>query len=99
MQQRQVEKVTNNINYLQAQIEQTSIAEMQEVFYNIIEEQTKNKMLAEASPDYVFCDGKPKYGARRKITTSAGLNLYFRYSAGRDIVWAVSVSDALCPKV
>ena len=27
---------------------------MKEVFYTIIEEQTKNKMLAEASPDYVF---------------------------------------------
>ena len=54
MQQRQVDKVTRNINYLQEQIEKTSIAEMQEVFYTIIEEQTKNKMLAEASPDYVF---------------------------------------------
>ncbi len=54
MQQRQVEKVTDNINYLQVQIEKTSIAEMREIFYNIIEEQTKNKMVAEASPDYAF---------------------------------------------
>ena len=54
MQERQVKRVTNNINYLQAQIEQTSMAEMREVFYKIIEEQTKNKMLAEASPDYTF---------------------------------------------
>lgn len=59
MQQRQMERVTNNINYLQAQIEKTSIAEMREVFYNIIEEQTKNKMLAEASPDYVFVTVSP----------------------------------------
>jgi len=54
MQQRQVNKVTRNIAYLQEQIGKTSIAEMQEVFYSIIEEQTKSKMLAEASPDYVF---------------------------------------------
>lgn len=54
MQQRQIVKVANNINYLQAQIEKTSIAEMRDVFYSIIEEQLKNKMLAEASPDYVF---------------------------------------------
>ena len=54
MQQRQVEKVTSNINYLQAQIEKTAITEMQEVFYTIIEEQIKSKMLAEASPDYAF---------------------------------------------
>ena len=54
MQQRQVTKVSRNIEYLQAQIGKTSIAEMHEVFYSIIEEQTKNKMLAEASPDYAF---------------------------------------------
>jgi LPS O-antigen subunit length determinant protein (WzzB/FepE family) len=54
MQQRQVTEVSRNIEYLQEQIGKTSIAEMQEVFYSIIEEQTKNKMLAEASPDYAF---------------------------------------------
>ena len=59
MQQRQMEKVTNNINYLQAQIENTSIAEMREVFYTIIAQQTKNKMLAEASPEYAFVAVSP----------------------------------------
>ncbi len=59
MQQRQMEKVTNNINYLQAQIENTSIAEMRELFYTIIAEQTKNKMLAEASPEYAFVAVSP----------------------------------------
>ena len=59
MQQRQMEKVTNNINYLQAQIENTSIAEMREVFYTIIAEQTKNKMVAEASPEYAFVAVNP----------------------------------------
>ena len=59
MQQRQMEKVTNNINYLQAQIENTSIAEMREVFYTIIAEQTKNKMVAEASPEYAFVAVSP----------------------------------------
>jgi LPS O-antigen subunit length determinant protein (WzzB/FepE family) len=54
MQQRKVDKVTRNMAYLQEQIEKTSIAEMREVFYAIIEEQTKSKMLAEASPDYAF---------------------------------------------
>jgi uncharacterized protein involved in exopolysaccharide biosynthesis len=59
MQQRQVERATNNINYLQAEIGKTSIAEMREVFYNIIEEQTKSKMLAEASPEYAFVTVSP----------------------------------------
>jgi len=54
MQNRQMVKVTTNIEYLEEQIRKTSIAEMREVFYTIIEEQTKNKMLAEASPEYAF---------------------------------------------
>ena len=66
MQQRQIEKVTNNINYLQVQIEKTSVAEMREVFYSIIEEQTKNKMLAEASPDYAFVVVSPSMVPEQK---------------------------------
>ena len=54
MQERQMIKVTRNIEYLEAQIEKTAITEMQEVFYTIIEEQIKSKMLAEASPNYAF---------------------------------------------
>lgn len=59
MQERQVAKVSRNISYLEAQIAKTSIAEMREVFYTIIEEQTKNKMVAEASPDYAFVTVSP----------------------------------------
>ena len=66
MQQRQVDKVTKNITYLKEQIEKTSIAEMQEVFYTIIEEQTKNKMLAEASPEYVFVAVSPSMVPEQK---------------------------------
>ena len=54
MQKREVAKVTRNIEYLQAQVKKTNIAEMQKVFYTIIEDQIKNKMLAEASPEYAF---------------------------------------------
>lgn len=59
MQARQVIKVSRNISYLEAQISKTSISDMREVFYTIIEEQTKNKMVAEASPDYVFVAVSP----------------------------------------
>jgi len=51
--------VNINIQYLEAQIEKTSIAEMREVFYTIIEEQIKSKMLAEASPEYAFVTVSP----------------------------------------
>jgi len=59
MQERQMEKVSRNIQYLENQIEKTEIAEMQEVFYTIIEEQLKSKMLVEASPNYVFTEVSP----------------------------------------
>jgi LPS O-antigen subunit length determinant protein (WzzB/FepE family) len=59
MQSRKLEKVNINIQYLEAQIEKTSIAEMREVFYIIIEEQIKSKMLAEASPEYAFVTVSP----------------------------------------
>ena len=66
MQSRQVAKVSNNIDYLKAQIDKTSIAEMREVFYTIIEEQTKKKMVAEASPDYAFVAVSPSMKPEEK---------------------------------
>lgn len=54
MQSRKLQQVDRNIQYLEAQIEKTAIADMRGVFYTIIEEQIKSKMLAEASPEYVF---------------------------------------------
>ena len=54
MQQRKLGKVNSNIEYLEAQIEKTSISHMETVFYTIIEEQIKNKMLVEATPEHTF---------------------------------------------
>ena len=73
MQARQVAKVSNNISYLEAQIAKTSIAEMREVFYTIIEEQTKNKMVAEASPDYAFVAVSPSMVPEEKSKPSRAL--------------------------
>ena len=66
MQQRQVDRVSRNIDYLQQQVGKTSISEMREVFYSIIEEQTKNKMIAEASPDYAFVAVGPSMVPKQK---------------------------------
>tara|TARA_E500000331_G_C17143406_1_gene663807 strand:+ start:125 stop:1045 length:921 start_codon:yes stop_codon:yes gene_type:complete len=73
MQQRQIDKVTRNISYLQDQIGKTSIAEMQEVFYNIIEEQIKTKMLAEANPDFAFVSVSPSMVPDQKIKPNRAL--------------------------
>jgi LPS O-antigen subunit length determinant protein (WzzB/FepE family) len=66
MQERQMIKVSRNIEYLEAQIEKIEIAGMQEVFYTIIEEQLKSKMLAEASPDYAFTAVSPSMVPQEK---------------------------------
>lgn len=54
MRTRKLTQVNRNIEYLTAQIDKTAITEMREVFYQLVEEQTKSKMLAEASPEYAF---------------------------------------------
>lgn len=59
MQQRKLQMVNSNIEYLEAQIAKSPLAEMREVFYTIIEEQIKGKMLAEASPEYAFVTVSP----------------------------------------
>ena len=73
MQQREMAKVTRNIEYLQIQIKKTSIAEMQEVFYAIIEEQIKSKMLAEASPEFAFDSVSPSMVPGVKSQPKRGL--------------------------
>ena len=54
LQQRKLKRIEKNIRYLEEQIATTSVAEMREIFFTLIEEQIKNKMLVEASPDYAF---------------------------------------------
>ncbi len=43
-----------SIEYLNNKIKETNITDMQSVFYQLIEEQTKTLMLAEVSEEYVF---------------------------------------------
>jgi uncharacterized protein involved in exopolysaccharide biosynthesis len=44
----------NSIDFLSKKLEQTQLADMQKVFYQLIEEQTKTIMLAEVSDEYVL---------------------------------------------
>lgn len=48
------EEAIKSINYLNQKIEETKVADMKVVFYQLIEEQTKTLMLAEVSNEYVF---------------------------------------------
>jgi len=54
IQKQDKEEAQKNINYLKEKIKETNLADMQSVFYQLIEEQTKTLMLAEVSDEYVF---------------------------------------------
>ncbi|TKB53937.1 Wzz/FepE/Etk N-terminal domain-containing protein [Ferrimonas aestuarii] len=51
---RDIEEINKNILYLTAQMKKTELSSMQQIFNNLIEEQVKRLMLAEAQDEYVF---------------------------------------------
>ena len=53
------EEASKSIEFLQKQIDQTSLAEMKNVFYQLVEEQTKNLMLTEVNDEYVLSTLSP----------------------------------------
>jgi uncharacterized protein involved in exopolysaccharide biosynthesis len=55
-----------NITYLKQQLEKTAVADMQSVFYQLIEQQTKTLMLSEVNPEYVFKTLDPAVVAEEK---------------------------------
>jgi len=56
----------NSINYLTKQLEKTQIANMETVFYQLIEEQTKNMMLTQVNKEYVLKTVDPAQVPDRK---------------------------------
>lgn len=54
MMERAVVEAQQSIDYLSAQLENTQVVALQEVFYSLIEDQTKTIMLANARPEYLF---------------------------------------------
>lgn len=54
MRERTIAETSKNLEYLNLQLEKTSVADMQSTFYKLIEEQTKSLMLAEVQEEFVF---------------------------------------------
>lgn len=54
LRQHDVSEAEKSILYLENQLETTSFAELQTIFYQLIEEQTTTIMLANARPEYLF---------------------------------------------
>ncbi|WP_104401002.1 Wzz/FepE/Etk N-terminal domain-containing protein [Vibrio penaeicida] len=54
MKEKSLNETKRNIGYLEQQLNKTNIADMQTVFFQLIEEQTKNLMLAEVEAEFAF---------------------------------------------
>ncbi len=67
MQDREIAKVSRNIDYLEFQLKKTESKEMQKVLYQLIGEQIKEKMVTEASPDYIFVPAGPSMLPQEKF--------------------------------
>lgn len=73
MKERDQAEAQHNIAYLKEQLAKTSIADMQSVFYKLIEEQTKTLMLTEVSQEYVFKTIDPAVVAEDKAKPKRAL--------------------------
>lgn len=54
MRERTIAETSQNLKYLNDQLQKTAVADMQSTFYKLIEEQTKSLMLAEVQEEFVF---------------------------------------------
>ncbi|MGJ8686233.1 MAG: GNVR domain-containing protein, partial [Spongiibacteraceae bacterium] len=73
MRERDIAEARGSIEYLQKQLQETSIAEMKQIFYELIEEQTKAMMLAEVQQEYVLKVIDPAVVPQRKVSPRRSL--------------------------
>ena len=78
---RAIDEATRNIAFLNAQIPQTSVVEVQHAIYNLIESETKTLMLANVRKEFAFTVIDPavpperKYRPKRSVYVAFGLFL------------------------
>jgi uncharacterized protein involved in exopolysaccharide biosynthesis len=65
---RAIKESKASIEYLNAQIAQTNVVELQKVMYNLIENNTKTLMLANVRPEYAFSVIDPAVKAEERST-------------------------------
>jgi len=87
MRARDVEEAHRSIDYLKLQLEQTPVAGMQQIFYQLIEKQMQTIMLANVRDQYVFKIIDPpvvpeeKVAPRRALTVALSIIVSFMVSA------------------
>ncbi|KOE77540.1 MULTISPECIES: Wzz/FepE/Etk N-terminal domain-containing protein [Vibrio] len=86
MRERTIKETSQNLTYLNTQLQKTAVADMQSTFYKLIEEQTKSLMLAEVQQEFVFKTIDPavapevKYGPKRALICFLSTILGFVFS-------------------
>ncbi len=79
---RDVTEATNAISYLRDQLGSTQLVEMQQVFYQLIESQTRITMLADVRDEYVFRIIDPAVVPDQKVAPRRAMICIFGTMAG-----------------
>ncbi len=82
MRRRDVSEAEARIRFLEEKLEQTNIAEMQQVFYQLIEGETRTVMMANAQAEYVFRSIDPAVVPQEKSEPKRGLLLVLAFLLG-----------------
>lgn len=91
---RALEEAARNIEYLNKQIEQTNVVGLQGVMYNLVENETKTLMLANARAEYAFTVVDPavspevRSSPRRKLIVLSGSAIGLFASLMVVIIWS-----------
>ena len=89
-----VDEAEQAIEYLNEQIQSTSISDLQNVFFSLIEEQTKTMMLAKVSNEYLLKTLDPAVAPEKKSKPKRGLIVILGFMLGSFFgVVLVSVSN------
>ncbi|RDX37215.1 LPS O-antigen length regulator [Vibrio campbellii] len=81
MRERTIAETSQNLAYLDTQLQKTAVTDMQSTFYKLIEEQTKSLMLAEVQEEFIFKVVDPavvpelKDGPKRALICVLGISL------------------------
>lgn len=73
MRERDIQEARRSLDYLDKELQQTSLSDMQQVFYQLIEKQTQTIMLANVRPEYIFQTLDPAVVPEQKAKPSRAL--------------------------
>jgi len=73
MRERDIREARRSLEYLNKELQSTSLSDMQQVFYQLIEKQTQTIMLANVRPEYIFQTLDPAVVPEQKAKPSRAL--------------------------